>query len=186
MYTEKEREAVFNNLVLRKAKRTDLYSIWHNVWEDETIANNMLWESTKRLEDAVLRLERTIKYQAKNYAYFVCLKESDEAIGFAGVYEKEPGVFEESGLCISKEHQGKGYAKEVVEVLKRLVFKKLKASRFIYGCFSTNERSRRVCLDLGFKYLNSKNITRDWDNKEFLVDNYYFDKEMYEELGEIL
>lgn len=177
---------ITENLILRKAKKTDLDSIWHNVWEDESIAENMLWKPTKRLEDAVSRLERTIKYQAKNYVYFVCLKESDEAIGFAGVSEKEPGVFEESGICISKKHQGKGYAKEVVEVLKKLVFEELKASRFIYGCFSTNERSRKVCLALGFKYLNSKNITRDWDNKEFVVDNYYFDKEMYEELGVIL
>lgn len=171
---------ITKNLVLRKARETDLDKIWNNVWRDEKIAENMLWEPTLNIDDVTLRLKRTIKYQKDNYAYFVCLKETDEPIGFAGIYEKENNIYEESGICISRKYQGKGYAKEVVEVLKKLVFEELKGDKFLYGCFSINESSRRVCLSQGFKYLDSVKVIRDWDKKEFIVDNYYFDKEMYE------
>jgi len=168
-----------NNLVLRKARESDLEKIWKNIWNDEKIAETMLWKPTKNYEDAVERLNRTIKYQAENYAYFVCLKSTDEPIGFAGIKEKESGIFEESGICIARKYQGKGYAKEVVKALKYLVFEKLNGNRFIYGCFSDNEKSRNVCISQGFKYLSSENTIRDWDNKEFIIDYYYFDKEMY-------
>lgn len=167
------------NLILRKAKKTDLEKIWNNIWKDENIAENMLWEPTRNINDAITRLDKTIEYQSKNYAYFICLKSNDEPIGFAGIKEKEKGIFEESGICISQKYQGNGYAKEVVLVLKKLIFEELKGNRFLYGCFSTNERSRNVCLSQGFKYLNSESITREWDNKQFIVDYYYFDKEMY-------
>lgn len=50
------------NLVLRKAKVTDLNKIWKNVWSDEKIAETMLCEPTKEYEAAVDRLNRTIKY----------------------------------------------------------------------------------------------------------------------------
>ena len=56
------------NIILRKAKEDDLDSIWKNVWIDKSIADNMLWEVTTTLEDAKLRLKRTINYQKINYA----------------------------------------------------------------------------------------------------------------------
>ena len=173
-----------NNLILRKAKEDDLEKIWNNVWKDKKIADNMLWEPTETKEEAIARMKRTIEYQSKSYAYFVCLKSNNEPIGFAGVFEKEPGIYEETGICISRKYQRKGYAKEVVDALKKLVFEKINANRFIYGCFSTNEPSRKVCLSQGFKYLESSNIIRQWDSKEFIVDYYYFDKGMYQAKGE--
>lgn len=48
------------NLVLRKAKVTDLNKIWKNVWNDEKIAETMLWEPTKEYEAAVDRLKELL------------------------------------------------------------------------------------------------------------------------------
>lgn len=167
------------HLILRKAKLEDLDFIWKNIWSDKEIADNMLWKVTNTIEEAKVRMDKTIKYQNENYAYFVCLKTTDEPIGFAGIFEKEKNIYEESGICIARIHQGKGYAKEVVNVLKDLIFSKLNGERFIYGCFSTNEKSRRVCLSSGFKYYNSKPLIREHDNMEYISDYYYFDKDMY-------
>jgi hypothetical protein len=46
----------------------------------------------------VERLKRTMVYQSQHPAFFVCLKETDEPVGFAGMREEEPGVYEETGI----------------------------------------------------------------------------------------
>ena len=169
------------HLVLRNARKNDLEAIWNNIWSQEDIAKMMVWEVTPTLEEAKDRLERTIKYHSENDAFFVCLKETDEAIGFAGIKNLLPGEYEESGICIAKKYQGKGYAKEVVKALKKLIFDDLKGTKFIYGCFQENDRSRRVCLSQGFKYLCTQDKVREWDQYKYKSDYYYFTKEMYEE-----
>lgn len=170
-----------DNLILRKARLEDCNLIWKNVWSDKSIADNMLWEVTKTLEEAQIRIKKTINYQSTKYAYFVCLKQTNEPIGFAGVYEKDKDIYEETGICISKRFQGLGYGKEVVTALKDLVFSKLNGEKFIYGCFSTNNISKKLCLSCGFKYLESEPSIREHDKMEYISDYYFFDKEMYVE-----
>ena len=181
MINHKYDEIITDRLIIRKAKLDDLDDIYNNIWSDENIASTMLWKVTKTKEDAIKRMERTIKYQSENYAYFICLKDTNEAIGFSGIKEIDKDIYEDSGICIATKYQGMGYAKEVVSAFLDLVFNKLCGKRFIYGCFKTNEKSRNVCLGLGFKYLNTDEITREHDNKIFSVDHYYLDKEMYKE-----
>ena len=167
------------NIVLRKAVKEDLETIWNNVWSDKTIADNMLWEITKTKEDAEVRMKRTLNFQKVHYAYFITLKETDEPIGFAGIIETQQNIYEDTGICIAAKHQKKGYAKEVVKLLRKLIFEELNGERFIYGAFSTNENSKKVCKSLGFKYLDSVKIIREHDNQEFTVEHFYFDKDMY-------
>ena len=166
-------------LILRKAKDTDLEYIWKNVWNNQSIADNMLWEVTKTIDDAKSRLERTINYQKDNYAYFICLKDTDEPIGFIGIKEEDANIYEDTGICITPLHQKKGYGKEVIGAIKKLIFEKLNGEKFIYSCFSTNEKSRKLCLSQGFKYLKSVPKIREHDQFKYISDIYYFDKEMY-------
>lgn len=168
------------NLLLRKARYDDLESIWNNVWKDETLASTMLWRVTDNINDAKGRLERTIKYQSKNYSYFICLKEKDEPIGFIGFIKKKMDVYEDYGLCIARKYQKNGYGKEALGAILNVVFENLNGKKFTYSLFSTNENSRKVCLAFGFKYFESRELTREHDNKKFLVDYYYLDKDMYE------
>ena len=164
-------------LVLRKARMGDLEHIWQNVWQDDSLAESMLWTPTHTREEAKSRMERTLRYQAEFAAYFVCLKDTDEPIGFAGVRETEPGVYEETGICVAAKCQGMGYGKEVVAALKKLVFEGLGGKRFIYACFSSNERSKGLCLSQGFRYLSSDEIVRERDGRKFQVDHYFIDRE---------
>lgn len=167
------------NIILRKANQNDLENIFNNVWSDENIAKYMFWKPTKTYEDAVDRLNRTIEFQKIYHAYFVVLKDTDEAIGFSGVYEVEKGVYAESGLCIATKYQGMGYGKELLSLLLNLAFNKLNADKFIYECMNDNIKSKRLCLSFGFKYTHSKLEVRKYDNKEFNCNYYELNKEDY-------
>lgn len=53
------------NLILSKAKRSDLDEIYNNLWRHEESTRFMLWEATKNIEDAKVILEKTIAYQTE-------------------------------------------------------------------------------------------------------------------------
>ena len=159
-------------IALRKARESDLDAIWNNVWKDADLARMMLWEPTMDRDAADERMRRTLTYQARFPAFFVCLKDTDEAIGFAGVREKEPGVYEDSGICIARKYQNKGFGKEILTLLIELVFDELGGKKFVYGCFHENERSAAVCRALGFKYSHSSREVRDWDGYKYIADYY--------------
>lgn len=165
-----------DRLILRKARLDDLDDIYNNIWSREEIAKYMLWKTTKNLEDAKIRMDKTIEYQKHNYAYFVTLKETKEVIGFAGFKKIDDNTYEDAGLCIGEEYQGRGYAKEIIKKILDIVFNKLNGKRFIYGCFRENEKSKNVCLGLGFKYLKSENKIREYDKYNYISDSYYLDK----------
>lgn len=161
-----------NSLILRKARPTDLAAMYRNIWQDETIAASMYWQPVKTLEEAAERLAEVILYQQEYPAYFVCLKETDEPIGFAGVRESGFRIFEESGICVAAKCQGRGYGKEILGALLKLVFEHYGARKFVYGCLKDNVRSKHVCQHFGFRYDSSTWQVRQWDNKRLINDFY--------------
>lgn len=170
---------VGNNIILRKAKISDLDYIYNNIWSDRNIASFMFWEPTSTYKDAIDRLNRSIEFQKNNYAYFICLKSSDEPIGFCGIKETMPGIFCETGLCIASFYQSKGYGKEVLGLLLDLAFNKLHALKFIYACREDNIKSIRLCQSFRFKFLYLKKELRKWDNKEFVCKYFELSKNNY-------
>lgn len=170
------------NLILRKARQEDLQDIWHNVWEDVRLAENMLWTVTRTQQEAEERIRRTTALQAQIPAFFVCRKEDDVPIGFAGVKEVEPGVYEDCGICIAVPWQNHGFGKEVTKALMSLVFDQLDGHTFIYGCMRRNTRSAAVCRALGFVYAYSLEEVREWDGMPFTSDFYAMTKEEYRRL----
>ena len=159
-------------LVLRKAEGRDLDAIWKNVWRDAALAGTMLWAPTPAREAARERLARTVAYQADNYGYFVCMKDTDEPIGFAGVRETGPRTFEETGICIARARQNLGLGKETLSALVVLVFDGLGGHRFLYSCFHDNRASSALCQACGFRYLRSEDKTRDRDGMQYVCDIY--------------
>ena len=161
-----------SRLVLRKAKESDLEKIWENVWGDEELAETMLWSPAKTREDALNRLRAAIFLQGSSYSFFVCLKETDEPIGFGGIKAINPGEYEETGICISRRFQGQGYGKELLNALIELAFDRLGGHRFVYAAFHENEASIALCKSCGFVYSRSRKETRQRDGKEFVCDYY--------------
>ena len=170
-----------NNLVLRKARLSDLDSIYANVWSDLKLTEYMGWKISGTKEEASERLARTIDFQKHNLSYFVCAADTDEAIGFAGIREtEEKGIYSETGICIAGKYQGRGFGRKTVGALKKLIFEGLHGSGFIYSFFEGNIPSEKLCLSSGFRYLGSEEATRWYDGKNFIKKNYFFDREMYE------
>lgn len=159
-------------LVLRKAEDRDLDLIWNRVWRNADLAAMMLWTPTTTREEAIARLERTKAYQRENYAYFICLKENDEPIGFGGCREIAPGEWDETGLCIAKDWQGQGYGKESLRALVELAFRELRGKSFRASCFHENLRSAATIRSCGFVYTGSHPETRRCDGYEYLCDCY--------------
>ena len=167
------------NIRLRKAREDDYQSMLKHVWSDEAVYRWMLYQPTLTEEDARERCRRSMEYQKDHYAYFVTLKETDEAIGLCAIKENEPGHFEESGICIGTAFQGKGYGKEIVALLLELAFMKLGAEDFRYGYFHDNEKSQKVAESFGFRYEKTYELTRPWDGIVKTIDSCILTKEEY-------
>ena len=183
MINHKYDDIFTDRLHIRKAKLDDLDDIYNNIWCDKDIASTMLWKVSNNKEEAINRLERTVEFHKNNYSYFICLKDTDEVIGFGGFreVENEKDVYEDYGLCIAKKYQGMGLAKEATDAFLNIIFNGLNGKRYKYSCFSTNDKSKNVCLGLGFKYLDSHEDVREHDGFKFTRDIYYIDKEDYKE-----
>ena len=169
-------------LILRKAKESDLTDINNNIWSDASLATNMLWKPNPDLETAKRRLSYNIFLHNNNFSYFIVLKETNQVIGWTGIHEIEPHLFEDYGICIATRYHGQGLGKEVMTALEDLAFEKLGGEKFIYTCFSTNKQSSGLCTSLGFTYKSSTPRVREHDGLNYILDTYELEYDKYKEL----
>ncbi len=127
---------VGKRLVIRKARMSDLDSIFTNIYSDEVLLETMFMEITKNKEAARARLKRTIEFQKDKPLFFVALKETDEVIGLCGIMEEAECVYSEAGICIARKYQRQGYASEVLTMLLNYAFVECGAKAFAYYCMS--------------------------------------------------
>ena len=142
------------DLILRKARFDDWKPMYENVWRHESAARYMTWNVTRSEEEARDRMERTIRYQQNGGLSFIVTLDG-EPIGFAGVMEREPGIFEDTGGCLGPNFQRKGYGKQMLAALERLVFS-LGAKEFIVAHHRDNLPSKKVILSRGFRYTHTE------------------------------
>lgn len=167
------------NIILRKAKEKDYESMLNNVWGDEEVYKWMLYTPIKTIEDAKERLNRSIIFQKDHYAYFVALKDTDEAIGLCGIKEYEPNRWEECGICIGTKYQHKGYGKEILSLLLDLAFNKLNANEFRYGYYPDNIESKKLAEHFNFIFDSKEEMIRTWDQEKKIIDLCLLKKEDY-------
>ena len=168
-----------DHICLRKAKEKDWESMLKNVWGDEAVFRWMLFQPTLTEADAKERCRRSQEFQKDHLAWFVALKSTDEAIGLCAIRENEKGHFEESGICIGTEYQGRGYGKEIVALLLELAFQKLGAKDLRYGYFQDNEKSKKLAEHFGFRYEKTYELTRPWDGSVKKIDSCILLREQY-------
>ncbi len=167
------------HIVLRKARMDDYRSMLKHVWGDKDVYRWMLFQPTLAEADAIERCRRSIQYQKDHLAWFVAIKDTDEAAGLCAIRENEPGHYEESGICIGTAFQGKGYGKEIVSLLLELAFLELGAEDLRYGYFQDNVKSKKAAEHFGFVYDRSEEMIRPWDGSLKKIDSCILTREKY-------
>lgn len=161
------------DLILRKAVFEDWKAMYENVWSREETAKYMLWNVTRSEEDARERMERTIAYQKNNPGGFnICEKESGTPIGFAGMKEIEPGVYEDTGIALGPDYVGRGYGKQVLNALVEMAFTQWGANEFVCSCRAQNEASRRLQLACGFTFSHTEDREDPRTGEPYVLEFY--------------
>ena len=147
-----EMKLVTQDLILKKAVRSDWREIYENLWRHAESAKYMLWEPTESEEEAVARMERTIGFQKKNkYAFFIYEKATEKAIGFAGMKEVRPHVYEDTGIALGPDYVRKGYGTQVLNAFLEEA-RRNGAKKFIASCRVCNLPAHEMQMKLGFRF----------------------------------
>lgn len=162
------------NLILGKAKFSDWEDMYYGVWSREECARYMLWDLTATAEDAKARMQRTIDFQKDHDAFLVYEKKSGRAIGFIGVTELAPGLFEETGICLSPDCQGKGYGKEIMHWLVDFC-RERGGKELRYTARVENIPSNGLARSLGFEEYERVDKTDPRNGQNYRQINYRLD-----------
>ena len=148
-----------NDLLLKKATPEDWEAMYRNVWSRPEAARYMQWQITTSAVDAQARMPRTIAWQTNHDTYLVYEKSSDQAIGFAGVEEIAPQIYQDASIALGPEYVGKGYGKQILQLLLKHCATTLGGKEFYYSTRSVNQASRALARSCGFSYHHSEEKT---------------------------
>ena len=160
------------DLYLDKARMEDWRDIYERLWRHEESARYMLWQVTDSEEAARARMERTIAFEAQEpYALFVYEKVSRRPIGFAGMREAAPGIYEEIGIALGPDYVGRGYGRQLLDALTAEA-KRLGAHTFRACCRSGNTASRALQKGCGFRFVGAEEKTDERSGEAYTMEHY--------------
>lgn len=159
------------DLILRKAGYEDWEPMYHNVWSRPQTAEFMMWRVTANEDEARERMKRTLAWQAVHDAWLVCEKCSGQPVGFAGVEEIAPHVFEDTGIALGPEYVGRGYGKQILRLLTEYC-RFLGGQEFYYTTRAGNLASKALARSCGFVFVCS-------EQKEDARDGQPYELEIY-------
>lgn len=141
------------DLIIKKGEQKDWRDMYYNLWRYRESAKYMLWDVTTSEEEAYARMERTVAFEATHdYTWLVYEKQSGQAIGFAGLEEIEPQVYEEMGIAIGPAFTNKGYGKQILNALVDFARDELGAREFVASCRTANIVSHKLQMSCGFQF----------------------------------
>lgn len=144
------------DLIIKKGEQKDWKDMYYNLWRHSESAKYMLWNVTTSEEDAQDRMARTVKFEETHpYCWLVYEKASGQAIGFAGMEEIEPGVFEDMGVALGPDFVGKGYGKQIINAMADYAKINLGAHKMLLSYREGNVASKRLQEACGFSYSHS-------------------------------
>ena len=160
------------DVYLSKAKFEDWSPLYYNIWSRPESNRYMLWNLTTDEDAAKLRMERTMEYQKTHHAYTIYLTTSHQAIGFAGLVEVEPRIWEDTGIALGPDYVGRGYGKQILRLLLDYVTS-LGGEKFIYTTRAANTASIALALSCGFTYDRSEQKQDPRNGESYELQYYY-------------
>ena len=160
------------NLILDKAKFSDWIEMYRNVWSQPESARYMEWTITSSEEAAKIRITKTIAFQKEHDTYLVYEKTSGKAIGFAGVEEIEPLIYQEAGICLGPGYVGKGFGRQILQGLIQYCRERFGAKELIYSVRDENTASNRLAESFGFSLVSSAAKIDSQDDHQYHLLRY--------------
>lgn len=161
------------NLILKHPDFADWEDMYRNLWCHPESARYMLWQVTTSEEEAKERMRRSIAWQeAHPTCWFVYEKTTNRAIGFAGMTEISEGVWEDTGIALGPDYTGRGYGRQILQLLTEYARQELGARRFVCSCRSENAPSRRMILSRGFRYTHSSQAADPRTQESYTLEFY--------------
>lgn len=162
------------DLIIKQAEQNDWKDIHQNLWCHAESAKYMLWNVTTSEEDAQARMERTIAFEKEHpYCWFVYEKASGQAIGFAGMEEIEPDVYEDMGVALGPDFVGKGYGKQILNAMVDFAKNELGAKKMILSARSQNIASKKLQKSCGFIYSHSEERKDPRTGEDYVLEFTY-------------
>ena len=159
-------------LILRPIDITDAVDIFDYA-KNQNVGNGAGFKAHESIEETKSIIETVLKIDS----LAIVLKENNKVIGTIGLPKKLDSIYE-LGYSLSEDYWGKGLMSEAVKALVDYAFTKLNAFEIDAGCFLENNRSERVLIKCGFKYVGIH-------EKDYLnYDNKYKDCKRYRLLRE--
>ncbi|MBQ9792306.1 MAG: GNAT family N-acetyltransferase [Clostridia bacterium] len=167
------------DLLIRKAVKSDFKDLLNNYWSKPKTARLMLWKPIFTPEEAVERTNKTIEFEKDKPCFVIEEKESHQVIGMVGFIETEKDIYEDCGIGIGCDFVGKGYGKQTLSKMLEYLFVDCKAQKVIYTAMQQNMASISLQEKFGFKYVQSMQKVRTHDNFEYIINMYELTKEDY-------
>lgn len=144
------------SLILDKGKESDWEDMYRTVWSQPSCAKYMFWSLTANEEDAKVRMGKSVEFQKSHDAYLVYEKATGKAIGFAGVKQIAPTVYQETGICLGPGYVGKGFGTQILQGLLQYCKNEHQAEAFIYFTREENIASNRLAKSFGFTLVSAE------------------------------
>jgi len=139
---------------LRAVEQSDggTFFKWSSDYDDESdrFCDEIHFPSS--FEAMMERNEARVKRGASNDEFMWIIENSEGiAVGCINTFDcnRRVGSFK-YGLGISREHWGKGYAKEAIKIVLKYYFRELRYQKSTVFIYSFNERSMKLHESLGF------------------------------------
>ncbi|MBQ2864512.1 MAG: GNAT family N-acetyltransferase [Clostridia bacterium] len=160
------------NLILKKASIMFAESAHKNIFVFEECAKHMLWRVSKTLEETTSKIDKWCDLFKDGLAYFIFEKDGNplNVCGFIFAL-KTNNEISDIGLCFGKDYFGKGYGKQVMQLLITQLQNK-GITRIEYSCFSNNIGSNKLAKSLGFRYYKTQDRFVNKLNK-YVPENFY-------------
>lgn len=159
------------DIILGKAKFEDWEMMYKNVWSRPEAARYMQWRVTESEAAARERIRKTIEYQKNHDTYIVYEKRTGQAIGFAGVEQIAPDIYQDASIALCPEYTGKGYGKQILQLLLEYC-SNLGGKEFFYSTRAGNTASKALVISCGFSYQYSEQRTDLRNGNKYELEIY--------------